>query len=106
MTWSEDVHFQGMALPHGEKAIVLRFMDDPGQGLMKESNSVLRDRLTQLGSPVRVTFDCSRRFGGMVGFHIVAIGGEPYNDASSGGVAFLNGTSRPHPLESSCASWF
>jgi hypothetical protein len=109
MTWSEDAQFQGMALPRGEKAIVLRFVDDPGQGLMqmmKESNSPLRDRLTQLGNPVRVSFECSVGFGRMVGFHIVAIGGQPYNDALTNGVAFRSGTSRPHPLESSCSGWF
>ena len=103
MTWSEEAQFAGMTLPPGEKVIVLRFVDDPGQGLIEESNSALRDRLTRLGNPVRVTFDCWRLLDGTFGFNIAAIGGEPYWPVSNGpsrGGAFSEGPSRPNPLES------
>ena len=89
-----------MALPDGERNIVLRFVDDPGQGLIEEWNSDLWDRLTRLGNPVRVTFDCWRQFGGTFGFNIVAIGGEPYVPSTSRAGAFSEGLSRPNPLES------
>jgi hypothetical protein len=104
MTWSEEAHFATMALPRGERIIVLRFVDDPGQGLIEEWDSALRNRLIRLGNPVRVTFDCWRQFGGTFGFNIVAIGGEPHASGSGGGPTraglFAEGPSRPNPLES------
>jgi hypothetical protein len=100
MMWSEEARFAGTALPRGEKIIVLRFVDDPGQGLIEGWNSALRDRLTRLGNPVRVTFDCWRQFSGAFGFNVVAIGGEPYVPNTSGAGAFSEGPSRPSPLES------
>ncbi len=104
MTWSEEARFAGMTLPRGERIIVLRFVDDPGQGLIEDWNSVLRDRLIRLGNPVRVTFDCWGQFGGTFGFNLVAIGGQPYSRDVSGGPsragAFSEGPSRPNPLES------
>jgi hypothetical protein len=107
MTWSEEAHFAGMALPPGERIIVLRFVEDPGQGLTEDWNSALRDRLTRSGNPVRVTFDCWRQFGGTFGFNIAAIGGEPYVFGARGGPsragAFSAGPNRPNPLESAVA---
>jgi hypothetical protein len=104
MTWLEEPRFAGMNLPPGDKVIVLRFVDDPAQGLTEDWSPALRDRLTRLGNPVRVTFDCWRQFGGTFGFNIVAIGGEPYLPETpigpSRAVAFSEGPSRPHPLES------
>lgn len=92
-----------MAVPRGDRVVVLRFAADPRQGVIEEWSPELRDRLRGLGNPVRVTFDCRRQFGGVFGFHIVAIGGEPYSPAGSGGPsrsgAFSEGTGRPNPLE-------
>jgi hypothetical protein len=103
MTWSEETHWAGMALPRSEKMIVLRYVDDPGQGLIEDWNSALRDRLARLGNPVRVTFDCWRQLGGTFGFNIFAFGGEPYVSGANGGRsragAFSEGPSRPNPLE-------
>ncbi len=104
MTWSEETQFAGMPLRSGEKMIVLRFVDDPGQGLFEDWSPALRDRLTRLGNPVRVTFDCWKQFGGTFGYNIVAIGGEPYlpahRDGPSRAGAFSEGPARPNPLES------
>jgi hypothetical protein len=104
MKWSEGTHFQGMILPRGEKIVVMRYVDDPGQGVIEDGTPALRERLTRLGNPVQVTFDCWRHFGGTFGFNIIAIGGETYFSASNGGPsragAFIEGPSRPNPLES------
>lgn len=100
MMWSEEAQFAGMALPDGERNIVLRFVDDPEQGVEEEWNSDLWDRLTRLGNPVRVTFDCWRQFGGTFGFNIVAIGGEPYVISTSHAGSFSQGPTRPYLLES------
>jgi hypothetical protein len=101
MTWSEETHIAGMVLPRGQRIIVLRFVDDPGQGLVEGWNSTLQDRLTRLGNPVHVTFDCWLKFGGAFGFNIVAIGGQPYGPpVSRPAGAFSEGPSRPNPLES------
>jgi hypothetical protein len=101
MTWSEEVNFAGMTLPRGERMVVLRFVDDPGQGLVEPWNSELRDRLTRLGNPVRVSFDCWRLLDGTFGFKIAAIGGEPYissvTDGPSRAGAFSERPSRPNP---------
>lgn len=104
MMWSEEAKIAGTDLPRGEKIIVLRFVEDPAQGLIEDWNSGLPDRLTRLGNPVRVTFDCWRQVGGTFGFNIVAIGGEPYAAGATAGPsragAFSEGPSRPNPLES------
>jgi hypothetical protein len=104
MTWSEETQWIGMVLPKDEKMIVLRYVDDPEQGLIEDWSSDLRNRLTRLGNPVRVTFECRRQFGGTFGFNIVAIGGEPYVPSFRAGPslagAFSEGPSRPNPLES------
>jgi hypothetical protein len=104
MTWSEEQHIAGMSLPRGEKVILLRFVSDPGQGLIEDWNRALRNRLTRLGNPVRATFDCWRRYDGTFGFNIVAIGGAPYvpgiGRGSSRVGVFAEGPSRPNPLES------
>jgi len=59
MTWSQQAKVAGMALRRGETIILLRFVDDPLQGLIEDWNPALWERLTRLGSPVRVTFDFS-----------------------------------------------
>lgn len=104
MTWSEESSFHGAPLPEGEHVIVLRFVDDPGQGLTEDWTPALRDRLRKLGNPVQVTFDCWRQWGGVLGFNIVAIGGEPFTPAAIAGPSragsFSEGAGRPHPLES------
>lgn len=104
MTWSEEADFAGMAVPRGERVIVLRFVEDPEQGVIEDSGSQLRDHLIRLGNPVRVTFDCWRLFNGTFGFNVVAIGGEPYqylvNKGPRRGGAFSEGPSRSNPLES------
>src|SRR4051794_13200298 len=103
MTWSEEATFAGTHLPPGEKIIMLRFIDDPAQGLIEDWNSTLRDRLTRLGNPVRVTFDCWKQLDGTFGFNIVGIGGEPYLQGGTVGPsragAFSQGPGRPNPLE-------
>lgn len=104
MTWSQQASVAGTPLPRDETVIVLRFVEDPGQGLIEDWDAALWERLTRLGNPVRVTFDCWRRFDGTFGFKLVAIGPTPYvsdtsRDPSRRG-AFSEGPTRPNPLES------
>ena len=104
MTWSEGSDAPGIALPRGEKIIVLRFVDEPAQGLIEDWNTALHDRLTRLGNPVRVTFDCWRQLDGTFGFNIVEIGGEPFvsgiSSVSTHSGVFSEGAARMNPLES------
>ena len=104
MTWSEESRVGGMTVPHGESIMVLRFADDPGQGVTVDSSPGLRGELTRLGNPVLVSFDCWRRYDGTFGFNIIGIGGEPYVSGVSAGPsragAFSEGPSLPNPLES------
>jgi hypothetical protein len=104
MTWSRQATLGAMTLPRGETVIVLRFFEDPGQGLIEAWNPALWELLSRLGNPVRVTFDCWRRFDGTFGFNLVALGGTPYvsviGRSPSREGAFSEGPSRPNPLES------
>ena len=104
MTWSDEVGGTGMVVPGSGRFIVLRFVEDPRQGLILDGSSALRNQLTRLGNPVRVSFDCWRHLPGTFGFNITAIGGEPYVPRGNAGPsrerAFSEGPSRPHPLES------
>ncbi len=90
----------GVPLPRGEKVIVFRFVDDSEQGFTEDWSPALADRLAVLGNPVRLTFDCWRRFG-VFGVNPIAIGGVPYsfggNPSREG--AFSERPSRPNPLE-------
>jgi hypothetical protein len=94
MTWTVD---------RRQKLIVLRFVEDPDQGITEEWSPELQARLLRLGNPVRVTFDCWRQFGGTFGFNPIALNGKPYYPGGSAGPsrggAFSEGEARPNPLE-------
>ena len=78
MTWSEEAQWRDVRFAPGERIVVLRFVEDPGEGIIEDWSPELRDRLIPLGNPVRVTFDCWRQFGGTLGYDITALGGEPF----------------------------